>query len=159
MIVYNSFFATQQAASESVTITSTGVLGLGMTISWGLNVFVLGYTFTISNSDSDARSNAVTVSGSGIAGGIHALGSVGRFASGFSPGYGFTGIAVALLGRGSAVGILLAAILFGALATSGATIQLFSDVPIEIVNVLQGMVMIFAVARFGWIIARRRRAA
>ncbi|HRX36051.1 MAG TPA: calcium-binding protein [Aestuariivirga sp.] len=71
MIVYNSFFATQQAASESVTITSTGVLGLGMTISWGLNVFVLGYTFTISNSDSDARSNAVTVSGSGIAGGIH----------------------------------------------------------------------------------------
>ena len=95
----------------------------------------------------------------GIAGGIHALGSVGRFVSGFSPGYGFTGIAVALLGRGSAIGILLAAILFGALATSGATIQLFSDVPIEIVNVLQGMVMIFAVARFGWIIARRRRAA
>ena len=74
-------------------------------------------------------------------------------------GYGFTGIAVALLGRGSAIGILLAAILFGALATSGATIQLFSDVPIEIVNVLQGMVMIFAVARFGWIITRRRRAA
>ncbi|MFC3640935.1 ABC transporter permease [Aquibium oceanicum] len=95
----------------------------------------------------------------GIAGGIHALGTVGRFVSGFSPGYGFTGIAVALLGRGSAVGILLAAILFGALATSGATIQLFSDVPIEIVNVLQGMVMIFAVARFGWIFARRRRAA
>ena len=94
----------------------------------------------------------------GIAGGIHALGTVGRFVSGFSPGYGFTGIAVALLGRGSAVGILLAAILFGALATSGATIQLFSDVPIEIVNILQGMVMIFAVARFGWIFSRRRRA-
>ncbi len=41
-----------------------------------------------------------------------------------------------------------AAILFGALATSGATIQLFSDVPIEIVNILQGLVMIFAVVRF-----------
>lgn len=94
----------------------------------------------------------------GLAGGIHALGTVGRFVNGFSPGYGFTGIAVALLGRGSAVGILLAAILFGALSTSGATIQLFSDVPIEIVDVLQGMVMIFAVARFGWIVKRRRRA-
>lgn len=94
----------------------------------------------------------------GIAGGIHGLGTVGRFVTGFSPGYGFVGIAVALLGRGSAIGILLAAILFGALATSGATIQLFSDVPIEIVNILQGMVMIFAVARFGWIFARRRRA-
>ena len=93
----------------------------------------------------------------GLAGGIHALGTVGRFVSGFSPGYGFTGIAVALLGRGTASGIFLAALLFGALATSGATIQLFSDVPIEIVEILQGMVMIFAVARFGWIFARRRR--
>jgi simple sugar transport system permease protein len=65
---------------------------------------------------------------------------------------------VALLGRGNAWGMLLAAILFGALATSGATIQLFSDVPIEIVNILQGMVMIFAVARFGWLYAGRRRA-
>lgn len=95
----------------------------------------------------------------GLAGAIHAQGSVGRFVAGFSPGYGFTGIAVALLGRGNALGMFLAAILFGALATSGATIQLFSDVPIEIVNILQGMVMIFAVARFGWIFARRRRAA
>lgn len=92
----------------------------------------------------------------GLAGGIHALGTVGRFVSGFSPGYGFTGIAVALLGRGSAIGIFLAAVLFGALATSGATIQLFSDVPIEIVDVLQGMVMIFAVARFGLIWSKRR---
>ena len=83
----------------------------------------------------------------GLAGGVHALGTVFRYVSGFSPGYGFVGIAVALLGRGNAWGMLLAAILFGALATSGATIQLFSSVPIEIVNVLQGLVMIFAVAR------------
>jgi ABC-type uncharacterized transport system permease subunit len=85
----------------------------------------------------------------GLAGGVHALGNVGRFVAGFSPGYGFTGIAIALLGRGSATGIFLASVLFGALATSGATIQLFSDVPIEIVSILQGLVMIFAVARFG----------
>ena len=95
----------------------------------------------------------------GLAGGIHALGNVGRFVAGFSPGYGFTGIAVALLGRGSALGIFLAALLFGALANAGATIQLFSDVPIEIVDILQGTVMIFAVAQLGWLFARRRRAA
>jgi general nucleoside transport system permease protein len=94
----------------------------------------------------------------GLAGGVHALGNVGRFVAGFSPGYGFTGIAIALLGRGSATGILLASVLFGALATSGATIQLFSDVPIEIVSILQGLVMIFAVARFGSIFARRGAA-
>lgn len=91
----------------------------------------------------------------GLAGGVHALGTVYRYVSGFSPGYGFVGIAVALLGRGNAWGMLLAAVLFGALATSGATIQLFSDVPIEIVNILQGMVMIFAVARFGNVWKRR----
>lgn len=91
----------------------------------------------------------------GLAGGVHALGTVFRYVSGFSPGYGFVGIAVALLGRGNAWGMLLAAILFGALATSGATIQLFSNVPIEIVNILQGMVMIFAVARLGNIWKRR----
>ena len=85
----------------------------------------------------------------GLAGGIHTLGLVHRFVSGFSPGYGFTGIAIALLARNSALGVALAAILFGALTSAGANIQLFSDVPIEIVEILQGAVMIFAVARFG----------
>jgi simple sugar transport system permease protein len=86
----------------------------------------------------------------GLAGGIHALGLVHRFVAGFSPGYGFTGIAIALLGRNSAFGIILAAVVFGALSSAGATIQLFSDVPIEIVEIMQGAVMIFAVARFGF---------
>ena len=94
----------------------------------------------------------------GLAGAVHALGNVGRFVTGFSPGYGFTGIAVALLGRGNALGMFLAAILFGALSASGATIQLFSNVPIEIVSVLQGMVMILAVARFGFLVSTKRRS-
>jgi simple sugar transport system permease protein len=92
----------------------------------------------------------------GLAGGIHALGLVHRFVAGFSPGYGFTGIAVALLGRNSAFGMILAALVFGALASSGATIQLFSDVPIEIVEVLQGTVMIFAVAKLGLLVRDQR---
>jgi ABC-type uncharacterized transport system permease subunit len=83
----------------------------------------------------------------GLAGAVVTLGVMHRFVAGFSPGYGFAGIAVALLGRNSAGGMLAAAVLFGALATAGATIQLFSDVPIEIVEILQGTVMIFAVAR------------
>jgi general nucleoside transport system permease protein len=77
--------------------------------------------------------------------------------AGFSPGYGFTGIAIALLGRNSAIGVAVGAILFGALSSAGATIQLFSDVPIEIVEILQGAVMIFAVAKLTF--GRRRVAA
>jgi simple sugar transport system permease protein len=83
----------------------------------------------------------------GLGGAAHALGVVHRFVDGFSPGYGFTGIAVALLGRNSAVGVVVGAILFGALASAGTTAQLFSDIPLDIVDVLSGTVMIFAVVR------------
>lgn len=104
--------------------------------------------------------SAMLVSGAlgGLAGGIHTLGLVHRFVAGFSPGYGFTGVAIALLARNSALGVALAAILFGALSSAGASIQLFSDVPIEIVQILQGAVMIFAVAQFRFAFRRRRLA-
>jgi simple sugar transport system permease protein len=83
----------------------------------------------------------------GLGGGVHALGTVHRFVQGFSPGYGFTGIAVALLGRNSALGVVVASILFGALASAGATVQLFSGIPLDIVRVLEGTVMLFAVVQ------------
>ena len=82
---------------------------------------------------------------SGFAGGLQILGVNYRFIDHFSPGYGFTGIAVALLGRGHPAGILLSALFFGALSNGGAMIQLFSDIPLDLINILQGVVMIFAV--------------
>ena len=81
----------------------------------------------------------------GVAGGFQILGVNYRFIDHFSPGYGFTGIAVALLGRGHPIGIVLAALFFGALSSGGAMIQLFSDIPLDLINILQGTVMIFAV--------------
>lgn len=90
---------------------------------------------------------AMLVSGAiaGLGGAAHALGTVHRFVEGFSPGYGFTGIAVALLGRNSAVGVVLGALFFGAMSSAGATIQLFDNIPLDIVDVLSGTVMVFAV--------------
>lgn len=93
----------------------------------------------------------------GLGGASHALGQLHRFADGFSPGYGFTGMAVALLGRNTAIGILLGAILFGALASAGTTVQLFSDIPLDIVNIIEGTVMIFAVVEIGRLTLLRRR--
>ncbi|GAB3495955.1 ABC transporter permease [Amycolatopsis cihanbeyliensis] len=92
---------------------------------------------------------AMLVSGAvaGLGGGAQALGVVHRFVEGFSPGYGFTGIAVALLGRNGALGVALGALFLGAMSSAGATVQLFSDIPLDIVQVLTGAVMIFAVAR------------
>jgi general nucleoside transport system permease protein len=95
----------------------------------------------------------------GLAGALQILGVTYRFIDNFSPGYGFTGIAVALLGRNHPVGLLLSALFFGALSNGGGIIQLFSDIPLDLVNVLQGAIMIVAVtqlARFG---LRRRTVA
>ena len=93
----------------------------------------------------------------GIGGAVHGLGQMHRFSDGFSPGYGFTGIAVALLGRNHPVGIVLGAVLFGALASAGTTIQLFSNIPLDLVNIIQGTVMIFAVVEVGRLRLRKAR--
>ena len=92
----------------------------------------------------------------GIGGASHTLGQVHKFSDGFSAGYGFTGMAIALLARNSAVGIFFGAILFGALASAGTTVQLFSDIPLDIVNVIEGTVMIFAVMELGRLTLWRR---
>lgn len=104
---------------------------------------------------------AMVLSGvvAGLGGAAHGLGQLHRFTDGFSAGYGFTGMAVALLGRNTPIGILLGAILFGALASAGTTIQLFSNIPLDLVNIIQGIVMIFAVVELGRITIRRRAKA
>lgn len=95
----------------------------------------------------------------GLAGAVQILAVNGRFIDNFSPGYGFTGIAVALLGRNHGVGILLAALFFGALSNGGAMVQLFSDIPIDLIQLLQGIVMIFAVVQLGRLVVGRWRLA
>ena len=63
----------------------------------------------------------------------------------FPAGYGFAGIAVALMGRNHPVGIVLAALLFGALQQGGA--ELAFDIPQitrETVVLIQGLVILFS---------------
>lgn len=100
---------------------------------------------------------AMAISGviAGLAGAVQILGVNGRFIDQFSPGFGFTGIAVALLGRNTAVGCVLAALFFGALSNGSAMMQLFSDIPLDLVNVLSGLVMILAVVNFAGLRPRR----
>ena len=63
----------------------------------------------------------------------------------FPAGYGFAGIAVALMGRNHPLGIVLAALLFGALQQGGA--ELAFEIPAitrEMVVVIQGLVILFS---------------
>ncbi|MFW5976437.1 MAG: ABC transporter permease [Bacillota bacterium] len=88
------------------------------------------------------------ISGSvaGLAGSTMVLGVLHRFISNFSPGYGFTGIAVAVLGRNKPWGVLAAAILFGALEAGGMSMQLFAKIPSDLMTVVQGLVILFVAA-------------
>lgn len=92
---------------------------------------------------------AMSVSG-GLAGAVainEVLGYRYRYYDGFSPGYGFTGIAVALLGRNHPVGVLLAALLFGALIRGGLFVDIFTDhVSKDLVLVLQAVIILFVAA-------------
>jgi simple sugar transport system permease protein len=78
------------------------------------------------------------------------MGAEHKLLVGFTGGYGFTGIAVALMGRNHPAGVLLAALLFGALYQGGA--ELAFDMPSissELVVVLQGLVILFTGALSG----------
>ncbi len=92
---------------------------------------------------------AMTISGSlaGMVGINEVLGYRYRYYDGFSASYGFTGIAVALLGRNHPVGVLLSAILFGMLIRGGIFVDAFTNnVTKDLVDVLQGMVILFVAA-------------
>ena len=65
----------------------------------------------------------------------------------FTAGLGFTGIGVALLGRGSPIGVGIAALLFAFLERSSATLQRI-DVPTEIYVIMQGSIVLSVVVAY-----------
>jgi simple sugar transport system permease protein len=91
-----------------------------------------------------------TMSGAGLlagmAGATDLLGTTHQMASSYGTTVGFDAIAVALLGRTSPIGIVLAALLFGALRTGSASMQIQAGVPSELVGVLQATILFFLVA-------------
>ncbi len=92
---------------------------------------------------------AMAVSG-GLAGLVainEVLGYRYRYYEGFSANYGFTGIAVALLGRNHPLGVLLAALFFGALNRGGLFVDIFTEhVSKDLVFVLQALIILFVAA-------------
>ncbi len=89
---------------------------------------------------------AISGSVAGLAGSTVVLGVLNRFITNFSPGYGFTGIAVAVLGRNKPGGVLAAALLFGALEAGKISMQLSTDIPGDLLTVVQGLVILFVAA-------------
>lgn len=82
----------------------------------------------------------------GLAGMGEITGIHHRLLAEFSPGYGHTGIAVALVGKLNPLGVLVSALYFAALRVGADTMQRWVSVPASLVYVIQGLVVIFVLA-------------
>ncbi len=103
------------------------------------------------NAGIDPRKNiviALTLSGglSGLAGAGEILGTYRRFIANWSPGLGWDGITVAVLGSNNPWGVLAGALFFGILRAGGNAMQLQAGVPIEMVFAIQGLIVLFVAA-------------
>ena len=82
----------------------------------------------------------------GLAGTAQVLGVDHWVGQGFSAGYGFDAIALALLGKSHPFGVVLAALLFGFLRSGATEMQSMAGIPIDIISIIQGLVIIFIAA-------------
>jgi len=91
---------------------------------------------------------AMVISGglAGLGGAIIISGLFLRFQHGFEPGYGFTAIAVSLVGGNNPPGVVLAALLFATLSQGALGMQNVAGVPQDIVLVIQALVIFFVAA-------------
>ncbi|MDP5334063.1 MAG: ABC transporter permease, partial [Paracoccaceae bacterium] len=71
------------------------------------------------------------------------MGEAERLVLNATEGAGFIGIAVALMGRSHPFGVFLAAILFGFLYQGGAELALWTNIPRELIIVIQALVILF----------------
>jgi ABC-type uncharacterized transport system permease subunit len=82
----------------------------------------------------------------GLAGASQVLGIDHWVGQGFSAGYGFDSIAVAMLGQSHPFGVVLAALLFGTLRSGATRMQSMAGIPIDIISIIQGLVIVFVAA-------------
>lgn len=82
----------------------------------------------------------------GLAGANEVLGVNHNLANAFSSGYGFDSIALALLGKSHPFGVVLAALLFGTLRSGATRMQNVAQIPIDIIQVIQALIIAFIAA-------------
>ena len=86
----------------------------------------------------------------GLCGVERVMGAYGYMELGFSPGYGFDGIAIAIIGRKHPIGVLCIALLIGMLQNGGVNINIMTNVPYEWVQAVIAFMFIFVAAGDGF---------
>jgi len=145
--------------SYQVTISIFLALIVCVAVKWFIGRTTLGYEIravglnkrgaeTAGINVGQAWIIAMLISGgiAGLAGVNQVLGVDRRLISEFSPGYGFNGIAVAALAADDPVGVILAGLIFGVLRAGALELNRTTGIPVEFVDVIQAMVVIFVSA-------------
>jgi general nucleoside transport system permease protein len=91
----------------------------------------------------------------GLAGAFMLQGDQGSLKARFSSGYGFDGLVVGLLARGSIAGVIAAALLFGFLRSGGISMEMQAGVPSALVLVIQGVIILLLAGAAFWIDRRK----
>src|SRR5579859_4511928 len=92
----------------------------------------------------------------GLAGIIEVAGPVGHLQPGISPGYGFTAIIVAFLGRLNPIGILIAGLFLALTFIGGEQAQIAMKIPLDVTKVFQGILLFYVLACDSLILYRIR---
>ncbi|WP_044249390.1 ABC transporter permease [Chondromyces apiculatus] len=134
-------------------------LALAALVGWGLERTTLGFAIrTVGASPDAARAAGMNVqrtvvltmamSGAlvGLGGAIEVTALNHRHELGFSQGYGFDAIAVALLGRNHPGGVVLSALLFGAMRNGATRMQYLTQIPADVISVIQALILLFVAA-------------
>ena len=137
------------------------VLALALAVAcwWLLFRSTIGFAIrTVGLNTSAARYAGISIAGTvvltmglsgalaGLAGAIEVLGVNYYHTPGFSVGYGFDSIAVALLGKSHPLGVIPAALLFGALRAGATRMQFVSQIPIDVISIVQGIILLLVAA-------------
>jgi len=144
---------TQLSASIIIAVILVGLVHYTLQkMSFGYEVRAIGLNPAAAESGGISIKRgiilALVISGTiaGLGGAGEVLGVHLRFIENFSPGYGWDGLAVALVGGLNPGGALLAAVLFGALRSGGMGMSRATGVPLDIVTILQALVILFVAA-------------
>jgi simple sugar transport system permease protein len=82
----------------------------------------------------------------GLAGGAQILGVAGYMPAAYATNIGFDAITVALIGRANPIGIFFAALLLGGLRAGAPAMQISAGIPVQMIDVLQGVMLFFLAA-------------
>ena len=159
-------------AGTRLTAALPLAIALALFLWWWLGRTVAGYELrAVGKSERAARYAGVNAGGvivramlmggalAGLAGATEVLGLLHRFNAELSPGYGFTSIAVALLGATNPIGVMFSALFFGALQNGALSMQALAGVPKDLIAVVEGLVILFVAVRrlpVGLALAKRR---